>query len=112
MGCKRVLLMQRYDFYLSCARVWGEKLCKAREKSINLFNCFSEPQPILCKSNDLAGVFNSRCVLGRAKCGVYKPKWVDYKPYWGMWEDGTNFVASLWTSGRAYCEVEAGFYEV
>ena len=42
MGCKRVLLMQRYDIYLSCARVWGEKLCKAREKSINLFNCFSE----------------------------------------------------------------------
>ena len=52
------------------------------------------------KSDDLAGVFNSCCVLGRAKCGVYKPKWVDYKPYWGMWEDGTNFVASLWTSGR------------
>ena len=52
------------------------------------------------KSDDLASVFNSCCVLGRAKCGVYKPKWVDYKPYWGMWEDGTNFVASLWTSGR------------
>ena len=32
------------------------------------------------KSDDLAGVFNSCCVLGRAKCGVYKPKWVDYKP--------------------------------
>ena len=104
--------MQRYDIYLSCARVWGEKLCKAREKSINLFNCFSGPQPILCKSDDLAGVFNSCCVLGRAKCGVYKPKWVDYKPYWGMWKDGTNFVASLWTSRRADCEVEAGFYEV
>ena len=39
----------------------GEKLCKAREESINLFNCFSEPQPILCKSDDLAGVFNSCC---------------------------------------------------
>ena len=26
--------------------------------------------------------------VGDAKCGVYKPKWVDYKPYWGMWKDG------------------------
>ena len=51
-------------------------------------------------------------MLGRAKCGVYKPKWVDYKPYWGMWKDGTNFVASLWTSGRTDCEVDAGIYEV
>ena len=50
--------------------------------------------------------------VGNEKCGVYKPKWVDYKPYWGMWKDGTNFVASLWTSGRRDCEVEAGFYEV
>ena len=58
------------------------------------------------------GVFNSCWVFERAKCGVYKPKWVDYKLYWGMWEDGTNFVASLWTSGRRDCEVEAGFYEV
>ena len=70
----------------------------------------------LCKSLGrkvmISGVFNSCCVLGRAKCGVYKPKWVDYKPYWGMWKDGTNFVASLWTSGRRDCEVEAGFYEV
>ena len=64
-----------------------------------MFNCFSEPQPILCKSDDLAGVFNSCCVLGRAKCGVYKPKWVDYKPYWGMWKDGTNFGASM-SAGR------------
>ncbi len=72
----------------------------------------SQPQPILCKSDDLTGVFNSCCVLGRAKCGVYKPKWVDYKPYWGKWEDGTNFVASLWTSGRADCEVDAGIYEI
>ena len=71
--------MQRYDFYLSCASVWGEKLCKAREKSINLFICFSEPQPILCKSDDLMGVFNTSWVFGRAKCGIYKPKWVDYK---------------------------------
>ena len=54
-------------YYLSCARVWVEKLCKAREKSINLFNCFSEPQPILCKSDDLMGVFNSCWVFGRAK---------------------------------------------
>ena len=50
--------------------------------------------------------------VGNEKCGVYKPKWVDYKPYWGMWKDVTNFVASLWTSRRADCEVEAGFYEV
>ena len=57
--------MQRYDFYLSCARVWREKLCKAREKSINLFICFSEPQPILCKSDDLMDVFNSCWVFGR-----------------------------------------------
>ena len=92
---RTVLVLQRYDFYLSCARVWREKLCKAREKSINLFNCFSEPQPILCKSDDLTGVFNSCWVFGRAKCGIYIPKWGIYKPYWGMWEDGTNFVASL-----------------
>ena len=84
--------MQRYDFYLSCARVWREKLCKAREKSINLFNCFSEPQPILYKSDDLTGVFNSCWVLERAKCGVYKPMWGIYKPYWGMWKDGANFA--------------------
>ena len=64
------------------------------------------------KSDDLTGVFNSCWVLGRAKCGVYKPKWVDYKPYWGMWKDGTNFVASLCTSGRRGCEVDAGIYEV
>ena len=32
------------------------------------------------KSDDLAGVFNSCCVLGRAKCGICKPKWVIYKP--------------------------------
>ena len=25
MGCKRVLLLQRYDFYLSCARILREK---------------------------------------------------------------------------------------
>ena len=50
--------------------------------------------------------------VGDTKCGVYKPKWVDYKPYWGMWKDGTNFVASLWTSGRTDCEVDAGIYEV
>ena len=47
------------------------------------------------KSAELEVIFNSCCVLGRAKCGVYKPKWVDYKPYWGMWKDGTNFVAFL-----------------
>ena len=50
--------------FLSCARVWGDKLCKAIEKSINLFNCFSEPQPILCKSDDLMGVFNSQWMFG------------------------------------------------
>ena len=88
-------MVQRYDFYLSCERVLGEKLCKAREKSINLFNCFSEPQPILCKSEDLTGVFNSCWVLGDKKCSIYKPMWVDYKLYLGMWKDGTNFVASL-----------------
>ena len=90
---------------------FGRKMCKVSAKS--KFTCFfAEPQPILCKSDDLAGVFNSCWVLGRAKCGVYKPKWVDYKPYWGMWKDGTNFVASLCTSGRRDCEVVAGIYEV
>ena len=29
-----------------------------------------------------------------------------------MWEDGIIFVESLWTSGRAGCEVVAGIYEV
>ena len=105
-------MVQRYDFYLSCARVWGEKLCKAREKSINLFICFSEPQPILCKSEDLTGVFNSCWMFGRAKCGDYKPKRGRYQPYWRKWMDGIIFVASLWTSGRADCEVDAGIYEV
>ena len=87
MGCKRVLLMQRYDFYLSCARIlrkkWGN-----------------------------GGDFQQLFGVGNTKWGIYKPKCVDYKPYWGMWKDGTNFVASLWTSGRRDCEVEAGFYEV
>lgn len=61
------------------------------------------------KSDDLTGVFNSCWVLGRAKCGVYKPKWVDYKPYWGMWKDGTNFVASLCTSGRETAKWKLAF---
>ena len=39
------------------------------------------------KSDDLKGVFNSCWVFGRAKCGIYKSMWVDYKLYWGMWED-------------------------
>ena len=64
------------------------------------------------KSDDLAGVFNSCCVFERAKCSVYEPKWVDYIPYCAVRRIGTNFVASLWTSGRRDCEVEAGFYEV
>ena len=64
------------------------------------------------KSNDLTDVFNSCWVFGRAKCGVYKPMWVDYKLYWGMWMDDINFVASLWRSARADCEVVAGIYEV
>ena len=64
------------------------------------------------KIEDLTGVFNSCWVFGHAKCGVYKPMWVDYKPYLGMWENGTNFVASLWTSARRDCEVDAGIYEV
>ena len=64
------------------------------------------------KSEDLTGVFNSCWVFGDKKCGIYKPIWVDYKPYLGMWKDGANFVESLWTSGRADCEVEAGIYEV
>ena len=64
------------------------------------------------KSDDLTGVFNSCWVFRRAKCGIYKPIWVDYKPYLGMWKDGANFVASLWTSGRRDCEVDAGIYEV
>ena len=53
----------------------GRKIVQGERKSINLFNCFSEPQPILCKSEDLTDVFNSCWVLGRAECGVYKPKW-------------------------------------
>ena len=61
------------------------------------------------KSDDLAGVFNSCCVLGRAKCSVYEPKWVDYKLYWGMWEDGIIFVASLWTSGRTTAKWKLAF---
>ena len=36
----------------------------------------------------------------------------NYKPYWGMWMDDINFVASLWTSARTDCEVVAGIYEV
>ena len=64
------------------------------------------------KSEDLTGVFNSCWVFGCAKCGVYKPKWVRYKPNWGMWEDVANFASSLRTSGRADCEVDAGIYEV
>ena len=80
-------MLQRYDFYLSCASVWE-------------------------KSDDLTGVFNSCWVLGLAKCSIYKPKWVDYKLYWRMWMDDINFVASLWTSARTDCEVVAGIYEV
>ena len=64
------------------------------------------------KSEGLTGVFNSCWVFGCAKCGVYKPKWVRYKPNWGMWEDVANFASSLRTSGRADCEVDAGIYEV
>ena len=79
--------MQRYDFYLSCARVWG-------------------------KSDDLTDVFNSCWGVERAKCGVYKPNWGRYKPDWRMWMDDINFASSLWTSGRADCEVDAGIYEV
>ena len=67
-------MLQRYDFYLSCASVWE-------------------------KSDDLAGVFNSYWVLGLAKCSIYKPKWVDYKLYWRMWMDDINFVASM-SAGR------------
>ena len=51
------------------------------------------------KSDDLTGVFNSCWVFRRAKCGIYKPIWVDYKPYWGMWKDGTTFGASM-SAGR------------
>ena len=54
------------------------------------------------KSEDLTGVFNSCWVFGRAKCCVYKPMWVDYKPYWGMWEDVIlhrhNGQAGGWTA--------------
>ena len=81
-------------------------------KKASLLVFFPSRSQFYAKSVEMEVIFNSCCVLGRAKCGVYKPKWVDYKPYWGMWEDGTNFVASLWTSGRADCEVDAGFYEV
>ena len=58
------MLLQRYDNNLSCARGWREKLCKASAKAISLFNCFSEPQPILYKSEDLTGIFNSCWVFG------------------------------------------------
>ena len=32
------------------------------------------------KSVEMEVIFNSCCVLGRAKCGICKPKWVIYKP--------------------------------
>ena len=64
------------------------------------------------KSEDLTGVFNSCWMFGDKKCSIYKPMWVDYKPDWGMWEDGANFASSLRTSVRADCEVDAGIYEV
>ena len=35
-----------------------------------------------------------------------------YIPDWGMWEDGANFAASLWTSAMTDCEVDACIYEV
>ena len=44
-------------------------------------------------------VFNECWVFRDTKCGVYKPKRVDYKPYWGMWEDGATFAASM-SAGR------------
>ena len=64
------------------------------------------------KCEGLRGVYKSCGVVGGAKCGGYKPKWVRYKPNWGMWEDVANFASSLRTSGRADCEVDAGIYEV
>ena len=64
------------------------------------------------KSEGLTGVFNSCWVFGDKKCSIYKPMWVDYKPYLGMWKDGANFASSLRTSARADCEVDAGIYEV
>ena len=85
-------MVQRYDFYLSCASVWGEKLCKAREKSINLFNCFSKPQPILYKSEHLTGVFNSCWVFGRAKMRHLQTKVGRLQTFGEMWKDGANFA--------------------
>ena len=64
------------------------------------------------KNAEMEVVFNRCWVFQDAKCGICKPKWVDYKPYCTVRRIGTNFVASLWTSGRADCEVEAGIYEV
>ena len=49
------------------------------------------------KSDDLMDVFNSCRMFGCAKCGIYKPMWVDYKLYLGMWKDGTNFVADYYS---------------
>ena len=66
---------------------------------------FKELSPIRSGNGEFNSILN-------AKCGICKSKWGNYKPYWGMWMDNINFASSLWTSGRADCEVEAGFFEV
>ena len=57
-------------------------------------------------------IFNRCWVFRDAKCGICKPKWVIYKPYWAVWRIGCNFAASIWASARIDCEVDASFYEV
>ena len=64
------------------------------------------------KSVEMEVIFNRCWVLEIQNEVSTNQSGVDYKTYWGMWKDVTNFVASLWTSRRADCEVEAGFYEV
>ena len=91
--------------------IWGKKCVRWVQKS--KFTCFfAEPQPFLCKKCGNGGDFKQMLGVGDTKCGIYKPKRGIYKPYCAVRRIGTNFVASLWTSGRTDCEVEAGFYEV
>ena len=61
---------------------------------------------------ELEVVFNGCWVFRDAKCGICKPKWVIYKPYWAVRRIGCNFAEPLGTSARMDCEVEAGIYEV
>ena len=55
-------------------------MCKGgAKKQVYLFFLPSRSH-FYAKSVEMEVIFNSCCVLGRAKRGVYKPKWVIYKP--------------------------------